>query len=64
MAIEPAASRQLVTTGRRGHFRAAPDRVLSAEETKARLRAIVEGFFFGRLKGEDTVLRGSSEVRG
>jgi hypothetical protein len=31
--------------------------LLSAEEAKARLRAIVEGSFFRRLKGEDTVLR-------
>ena len=31
--------------------------LLSAEEAKARLREIVEGFFFRGLKGEDTVLR-------
>ena len=31
--------------------------LLSAPEAKERLREIVEGFFFRRLKGEDTVLR-------
>ena len=45
--------------------------LLSVEEAKERLRQIVEGFFFPRLRREDTVLRnldtshrGSSEVRG
>ena len=31
--------------------------LLSAGEAKKELREIVEGFFFRRLKGEDTVLR-------
>jgi hypothetical protein len=31
--------------------------LLLAQEAKERLRGIVEGFFFRRLKGEDTVLR-------
>jgi hypothetical protein len=31
--------------------------LLPAEEAKRRLREIVEGFFFRRLKGEDTLLR-------
>jgi hypothetical protein len=31
--------------------------LLSAQEAKDRLREIVEGFFFRRLRGEDTVLR-------
>jgi hypothetical protein len=57
-AIAPDPFRQLATTGRLGHSGAAPTTVLlSAEEAKARLREIVEGFFFRRLKGEDTVLR-------
>ena len=34
-----------------------PDALLSAQEAKERLREIVEGFFFRRLKGEDTLLR-------
>jgi hypothetical protein len=43
---------------RLGHIGAtAQTALLSAEEAKARLREIVEGFFFRGLKGEDTVLR-------
>jgi hypothetical protein len=53
MAIEPDPSGQLATTARLGHSGATDPGPALAEEAKERLREIVEGFLFRRLRGED-----------
>ena len=64
-AIEPNPFRPLATTARLGHSGATPTTVLlSAEETKAWLHEIIEGFFFHWRNGWSSTLLADGSAAG